>query len=115
MKKEVKLFEVRDAATFIPVMAVRLTLEGKEECMEEWLFRTAGYNRDLPHTFMQSLNNGKGSNDPYDWDTRTMRVAHDFVDKHFDTLEEGSVIDVEHVIGDKPTPKTSQRFDSLYS
>ena len=105
-----KLFEVRDRATFIPVMAIHI--DGNCTDQEDWLLRRSGYgNRDRDYTYLIHLHTGEGQYDPYNWDvTRTMREAHRYIAKHFDELQTGDVIDVEYILGESATKKTTERY-----
>jgi hypothetical protein len=40
-----------------------------------------------------------------------MRVAHDHIMRHWSTLKDGDVVDVEYILGEAATPKTSERED----
>ncbi len=108
-----KTFEVRDRATFIPVMAVKL-LPACEK--DRYLLGRAGYGTashdQAAYVFLCRIDGGegKGACDPYDWgqNPRTMHVAHLHLQKHFDELESGAVICVEHILGERDTPKVSE-------
>lgn len=105
-----KVFEVRDKATFIPVLAVQMAFPAAEP--RRYLMRRCGYPADPPFSVLVTRLEGKGqaTADPYDWRDRTMRVAHDYIREHFADLEDGAVVDVEVVLGETQTPKASERF-----
>ena len=120
--------EIRDEGTFIPALAVDMNpdrplfmaRDGVEFQMEElphmaaqrYLLRRCGYGCDgRPNVLLTKLS-GDGSpasNDPYSWGGRTMPVAHKFIIEHWAKLKDGDVIDVEFILGEKPTMKTSER------
>lgn len=101
-----KLFEVRDSATFVPVLAVALDHENKREA---YLLRRTGYVvASGPYVVLTRLVGGKSTYDPYDWGDRTMTVAHDHILKNFDALETGAVVDVEYILGERAAPKASE-------
>jgi len=112
-----KTFEIRDAATFIPALAVKL--EPTNEA-DRYLLARAGYGRtredQSEYVQLIRINGGSGKSacDPYDWGTvpRTFFVAHKYIIEHFDYLESGAVICVETILGERTTPKTSERFES---
>ena len=52
--------------------------------------------------------NGQATCDPYDWDTRTMQVAHDWLLSNFDAIASGAVVDVEYILGKRLVPKLSE-------
>ena len=47
-------------------------------------------------------------NDPYVWGGRTYPVAHKYIYEHWDELEDGSVVDVQFILGERATPKVSE-------
>lgn len=106
-----KTFEIRDAATFIPVLAIRLD-PGNEA--DRYLLARAGYSRDpgqqSEYVMLCGLNGGcdLATSDPYDWPNRTRQVAHNHIAVHFDALDSGAVIDVEFILGLRDTPKVSE-------
>lgn len=101
-----KLFEVRDSGTFIPVMATRF--KGNESP----LFRAAGYGPDQFYVIVCKLTGGEcaATYDPFGWpkDARTMNQAHLYIEKNFDLLSSGDVIDVEFIMGLTTLKKRSQ-------
>jgi hypothetical protein len=107
-----KLFELRDKATFVPVIAVKL--DGYND-QEHWLLRRSGYGLPSDLVLLAGLAGGtdKATCDPYDWTgNRTRQVAHKYITKHFDDLQTGAVVDVEYILGETTQPKKSEREDS---
>lgn len=109
---QTKLFEIRDRATFIPCIAI--LLNGFDHSLtdaERWLLRRAGYGDDC--VLFGRLDGGGFCYDPYDFppNPRTLRVAHDYISKHFYELESGAVVDVEFILDESQKPKTSERLD----
>lgn len=104
-----KLFEIRDRATFIPVLAVKLDYHW--DC-ERYLLRRAGYNLNDCNVILFGIVGGldKATCDPYDWGDRTRTTAHEYIIKNFDALESGQVIDVEFILGETTEPKQSERI-----
>lgn len=112
---QTKTFEIRDAGTFIPVMAVKLE-PGCEA--DRYLLARAGYGREpasqARYVMLVRLVGGMVSAqyDPHEWGLamgRTMLVAHEHILAHFDELASGDVVDVEHILGLSAGPKTSER------
>ena len=109
-----KTFEVRDRSTFIPVLAIKL----KPSCEKDrYLLGRAGYGTtpqdQAKYVFLCRVDGGegKGSCDPYDWQSggaRTMAVAHSHIIEHFDELESGAVVDVEYIQSERDKPKKSE-------
>lgn len=106
-----KTFEVRDRATFIPVMAVKLSPACEKD---RYLLARAGFGRDhlAQAEFIQLIrfNNGRSAYDPFDWNDRTMQTAHDYIAREFSNLESGAVIDVEFILGETNQPKASEQY-----
>lgn len=106
-----KAFEIRDAATFIPVIATALRSERPEEA---YLLGRAGFlTYNPPVVMVTRLNDFNSAHDPCDWMNRTMRVAHDYIDQHLDELETGAVIDVQFILGERSEPKASERLEGI--
>ena len=106
-----KIFEIRDIATFIPVLAVKLDYNCTNQ--ENWLLSRAGYGNAATRNYviLTNLNTGESAYDPYKWGkyARTMPEAHKYILDHFDSLDYGAVIDIEYVLGEVSTPKISER------
>ena len=108
-----KALEIRDTATFIPVLAVDMN-PGDDEA-QRYLLRRCGYPCDgVPNVIVTRLDgNGKATNDPYVWGGRTWPVAHNYIIEHWDALSNGDVIDVEFILGETKQPKVSERTEAL--
>lgn len=107
-----KMFEVRDAHTYIPVLAVKMepTCEA-----DRHLLARSGYGL-MPAVQAQYIQltqvyggHGRSLCDPYEWGGRTMPTAHKFIIEQFDTLENGAVVDVQFILGEVPAPCRSAR------
>ena len=107
---EVKCLEIRDRGTFIPVICIRPTPDNEEQ---RYLLRRDGYSGSPEERCIIMINaQCRGAAyDPYDWtnDTRTKRTAHHYIEKHWSTLVDGDVVDVEYILGETAEPKTSER------
>jgi hypothetical protein len=113
------IIEIRDAGTFIPALAVQL---GSSEEQERWLLAMAGYGRTYEdqseYVVLCKINGGspcKCAIDPVEWgqNPRTYYVAHRYVQKHFSELEAGAVVDVQFILGETATPKTTDRHNEV--
>lgn len=117
-----KLFEIRDRATFIPVVAVKMQsyLDHRawagyiENEREAYLLMRAGYS-EVGHALIlitRADGGGKANYDAYDWcdGSRTFKIAHAYIEKNFDALESGAVIDVEFILGESKEEKLSERL-----
>lgn len=115
---ETKLFEIRDTATFIPVMAVKLN----PTCGEEmYLLGRAGYGltpvAQAEYVLLWRIAGEvhQATCDPYQWPggpvVRTMPQAHEYIIEHWDDLTSGDVVDVEFILGETSERKVSERLD----
>jgi len=131
---QVKMFEVLDRATLIPVVAVLMEPSSSCGCVcsehgvgcvkcdcfqhpvgsssEAWLLRRSGFNdhNGLVTMFKASSRSVDSvTYDPYDWTNRTLKTAHHYIQHNWDKLRTGQVIDVQYVLGEYPTPRRSER------
>ncbi len=108
-----KTFEIRDKATFIPVLAIKLA-PGCEK--DRYLFSRAGYGRtpdqQAEYILLVRIVGGGGQSacDPNEWSSpgRTFYVAHKYIQENFDQLDSGAVVCVEHILGERDKPKHSE-------
>ena len=114
---DVKLFEVRDSGTFIPVMAIRLTYR---DSVERFLLHRAGYANEQtaphsehqPYIVLWPLIGGHCTYDCFDWPgrARTYPQAHRWLISNWNKVSSGDVIDVEFILGETAAPKPSERM-----
>lgn len=101
-----KYLEVRDSMTLIPVLAVAVS--GSDDP----LARRAGYDPALTTIILIDLLTGNATNDPFKWErysgARTLPEAHRLIAKEWRKLTNGSVVDVEFLLGERPTEKESE-------
>ena len=99
-------------------MVPSLVLRGGQQVMDEaedYLLGRAGYGHNLEPLVMLVRMDADGgarqaSCDPFGWScARTMQVAHEHIAKHWHELESGAVVCVEHILGERETPKESER------
>lgn len=108
---EVKLFELRDKSTFVPVMAIKLSSRNEAE---RYLLSRSGYGKSnfdqQRYVLMAGLQDDKITYDQHNWGlNRTRQVAHDYIISNFDSLESGQVIDVQFILKETDKPKKSER------
>lgn len=111
-----KLFEVRDAGTFIPCIGISTDLNDIDAPVteeERYLIRRCGYGDRC--IIFGRLDGSDFSHDPYNRkaNPRTLQVAHAYVEENWDLLDSGQVICVETILGERETPKTSERLETL--
>lgn len=106
---KVKVLELRDIGTFIPLLCVDMNAE---EVSQRYLLRRCGYPCDnKPNIAITRLaaDGDRCSNDPYYWCDRTRATAHKYIIEHWNELADGDVVDVEWILGERDTPKLSER------
>lgn len=98
-----KQLEIRDRGTMIPALAIQVS------GADGYLMRRAGYG-EQPLVILIHLEGMHCAYDPYGWHSgaRTMKQAHLHITEHFDDLADGDVIDVEFILGERPTKKASE-------
>lgn len=108
---KVKCLEIRDRATFIPVICIDMNPDNEEQ---RYLLRRCGHACDCFSNILVTRISADGTpawNDPYGWkDARTMPVSHDWIINNWSDINDGDVIDVEFILGEKLTKKVSERF-----
>jgi hypothetical protein len=113
---EIKLLEVRDRGTFMPVLCVNTARADNEG--QRYLLQRCGYPLDgRPNIIMMRLSadGDSATNDPYWWPVgnRTLRVAHRHIIEHWDELKDGDVVCVEWILGERTEPQRSERECAL--
>lgn len=103
-----KIIEVRDRATYIPVLAIRLDPSNSHE---RSMLRGAGFG-ERPWEYLPVTHLGRGHTQfyPADWGDRTMATAHQYIIEHFDELGPYDVVDVEFILGECDTVKKSEHL-----
>jgi hypothetical protein len=101
------MFEVRDYATFIPVICIEIETEND---MEEYLLGRMGFSDVMRYIQLVWISAGKTEYDPFRWNDRTMFNAHKYIRENWDDLETGAVIDVQYILGETPNKKVSERY-----
>ena len=98
---ETKVLEIRDEGTCIPAVAIRMVAANAIE--DKFLWR-CGYSRDGSGIVLMRLADQRATVDAYEWDGRTMRAAHVMIDRFWDDLKDGDVVDarIELGLADKP-------------
>ena len=107
---KVKMFEVRDRCTYIAAIAVKVHYSNAAEL---YMLGRAGFSLadDRPAVLINFLNSPRIEYDPSKWDgARTYAEAHRYIEKHFDTLESGAVVDVPFILGETDEVVPSDRF-----
>ena len=104
---ETKLFELRDEATFIPIIASAMR---SDEPREAWLLRRSGYAPNTTLILLTTLDGGRNAEyDPYAWGGRTFPNAHYYITREWPALKSGQVIDVRTILGETDAPCESEQ------
>lgn len=103
----VKLVEIRDRATFVPALAIRLDTD---DARERYLLGRAGFHN--PESYVLLVRLDDAPYDPYGHATqaRTIPVVHRHLIDHFDDVAPGAVLDVEFLLGESAAPKLSEQL-----
>lgn len=98
---ENKLFEIRDAGTCIEALAIKLQADVFNLKEKYAIHNKCGYQEQNPLIMLMKIESGETAKTPNDWDisTRTMQIAHSYIQKHFDELKNCDVVDVEYILG----------------
>lgn len=99
-----KFFEVRDVGTCIPIVAVK-TLG--DNFQEQLFYDKGGWSQDTV-IILQMNEYLSCSYDSFNWDSRTMKVAHQYIEENFDNLQNFDVIDVQYILGETAQKKVSE-------
>ena len=114
---QTKILEVRDRATFFPVIAVDMNPDvpnTRDSDAQRFLLRRLGYPCDgRPNIAIANANANGGPlwNDYYGWKDRTYAVAHKYIIENWSSLQDGDVIDCEWILHETTEKKVSERFD----
>ena len=108
---EIKLLEIRDKGTFMPMFAFNTASQWPQQ---SYLLRRAGYSPEGDCIMFGYLAQSgmPACYDPYDWNDRTKKTAHEYIQAHWNELKDGDVVDVEFILGETTQPKQSERNDA---
>jgi len=106
-----RFLEIRDSATFIPALALKMKSSIPEG---EYLLGRSGFRQgddDRSCIMLMKLATEECRYDAYRWGgNRTMSIAHKFIQEHFDSLAHGDIVDVQFILGETSEKKLSERF-----
>jgi len=103
------ILEIRDRGTCIPVLAIPMFGYGISAF---YVHDKCGYPRigEKPEVMLVDMQGERPATaDPFFWKDRTFRIAHEYIRDHFYDLENGSVVDVEFILGETTIKKKSER------
>lgn len=102
-----KVFEVRDEMTHIGVMATKMVGETPDEDYE---LERCGFGHGGSLVIVTKMYEPESQHDAFNWRSRTMRHAHLHIEKNFDKLKSGDVIDVRYLLGETDAPCKSDKY-----
>lgn len=106
-----KVIEIRDKMTYIPVLAIRPDAmeNGDINPYVQAALSWAGYGFAANNSvIVVNLHTTEAHNNPYLWEnSRTMNLAHEYIEEHYDDLKDFDIVDVEYIQGEQKTPKGS--------
>ena len=104
---QTKMIEIRDTATCIPALCIRMEAGNKIE--KRYLWR-CGYPDHGGEVVLMHLSSQKATVDPYDWPggARTLPVAHDYIRNHWAELSDGDVVDVRVIAKEEALPAEAE-------
>jgi hypothetical protein len=106
-----KILEIRDRLTYIPVLAIQMVPDNDEQ---RYYLRRHGYPIAFPVIVVMKIGEVEAHSDPYAWSNgggcRTMTTAHEYIQRSFDDLKDGDVVDAEFLLGERKAPKISERL-----
>ena len=103
---KVKMLEIRDAGTFIPVLCTAMVSDNPDE---DYLLGRVGYGEHRL-ILVTWLTCNRSEYAPLNWGGRTLPTAHKYIEDAWGDLESGDVIDVEYILGETEQPKVSERW-----
>jgi hypothetical protein len=111
--KEVKFFEIRDKGTNIPAFGVKLIpCDFTDD--ERYCFEHGGWGNMSEALYLTRICGADTQYSPFGkhWPdgSRTMQVAHEYIEANWDTLTSGQVVDVRVILGEASEPAKSDRF-----
>lgn len=108
-----KTIEIRDTATTIPALLVRLDPVDERD---RWILSRAGFGQYPENQREYVLLINLVQDAPYDpyrhGSARTLGIAHRHVIEHFEEIENGAVVDVEFILGERAEPKRSEQQET---
>jgi hypothetical protein len=114
---EAKVFELRDRGTLIPLLAVKASPFPSRR--ESWLLRRSGRSPEDVVAgsilVIGSLETGKYGHDPSGFGgARTFPLAHKYIMDNWADLQNGQVICIEHILGEREAQKETEQEGGVW-
>jgi hypothetical protein len=103
---KIKMFELRDVGTFIPIMCVEMLSDNKSE---KYLLKRLGFG-DYRLIQLVWISANRTEYDPFKWGDRTFHNAHKYIVEYWDELKSGDIIDVQYILGEREIIKRSEKY-----
>jgi len=104
--QKTKVLEIRDNATCIPALAIRMDND-YYNVREARLLNRVGYDPGQQLVILVFLIKEECTYDPNKWGGRTMPVAHAYITQYWYLLQPGDVVDVRWILGETEAPAIS--------
>lgn len=115
----VKLLEIRDRGTFMPMFAFALRFVDDTSLMgirERFLLHRAGYGEEQtspesteqPYIILGKLDGVDAEYDPFAWGNRRITFLHQYLIENWNNIHSGDLIDIEFINGESTQPKVSE-------
>lgn len=107
----VKALEIRDEGTTMSMLAIKMVADNEAQ---RAILRHAGYgDRPEDYVILIHAHDIEGHYDPHRQPgasngIRTRQMAHAHIKANFHALKDGDVVDVQYLLGEKPSPKTTE-------
>lgn len=114
MKKEnIKMVEIRDTCTIIPVFAIRIFPQTEEEKFIVKNYHYGNYESSFPRVILASVYSPWVYVNNYSENRgRTMAIAHKYIEENFDEISSCEVIDVEFILREVENPCKSLKQET---
>ena len=104
---DIKYVEIRDHATCIPAVAFRMK---PSDPIAKAFMERCGYPLDGHGVILMELWHQRATSDPYFWNDRTYLTAHNHIIDKWDNIEDGAVVDVRVILGERNTTASPEVY-----
>ena len=104
-----KMLEVRDSMTCMPCLAVSFHTDNPDDAHLMWRSGWGHYGNGEVLVMFPSCDK-EARIDPMTWPqtSRTRRIAHEYIVRHFNDLAPGDVVDVQFILGETTVKKEKE-------
>jgi hypothetical protein len=100
-----KYLEIRDRGTYVGAYAFKINPKNIPSIK---IVRRAGFGPQKPYIMLGRLDSNLCTYSPYEHNSpRTMKVAHLYIIREWDSIKSGDIIDIEFILGETDKPKES--------